>query len=207
MMRSVPGYISLCVPYIAVGTGMYLLGSAWAAMISYHAAMLFFAFFFGNKAYFGKERNIFSGWWYLSAIVFAAGGAIFYIVWPYVCPSSACVSASLNDFGINRGNWLYLAVYFCVINSLIEELFWRGYLGSDKKRLRIEDVAFGGYHSLVFIAFADILWALPVLAACAFAGWLWRMARAATGSLVVPILTHLCADISIVMAVHYRLYA
>ncbi len=103
------------------------------------------------------------------------------------------------------GPWF--ALYFCCVNGPVEELFWRGYLGQDSRRPTLRDAAFGGYHALVLLAFAGVIWAVPVFVGCLFAGWLWRMMRAATGGLALPVVTHLIADAGIVAAVHLRVFA
>jgi len=45
-----------------------------------------------------------------------------------------------------------------------------------------------------------------MFAACAFGAWLWRMLRQVSGSLMIPVLAHIAADISIVTAVYLRLF-
>lgn len=196
--------LSPLIPYIAVAIGMYALRSAWLAIGLYHAGAL--AVVLSNRS---KSRSpIFSkgpAALYLTIAIFAAGGFIFYLLWPYIA-SGSVISDKLHDYGINKTIWLYFAVYFCVVNSITEEFFWRGYLGDDRKGPVLNDFLFAGYHALVLLAFASPVWTLPVIAACAFAGWLWRTLRRIRGGLAVPILTHLAADVSIVAAVHFRLF-
>jgi membrane protease YdiL (CAAX protease family) len=153
----------------------------------------------------GNDRSCGRRAWYLTAIVFAAGGVIFYLVWPCIDPEGT-IAGRLGGYGLNRAIWPYFAVYFCVVNSLVEELFWRGLLGESTKIIRPNDLFFAGYHALVLAAFTDPIWIAPVFGACVFAGWLWRLLRTTTGGLAVPIVTHLAADIGIVVAVHFRLY-
>jgi len=198
--------ISPAIPYIAVLIGMYGSGSAWAAIGGYHVGMLV-AMVLGKCCREKDEtRRHVSPLVWLSAIVFAAGGLVFYFIWPYVIPTGQTL-ARLQAFGITREIWPYFAVYFCVVNSAIEEFFWRGYLRDDTRSLRANDLFFAGYHALVLLAFASPVWAVPVFAACAFAGWLWRRLRACTGGLALPVVTHLLADVSIVLAVHFRVFA
>jgi len=199
--------LSPLIPYVAVGVGVYCLHSAWIALISYHAAMLAVVIL-GRGSGMGSvtKRRLWSCW-ILTVALYTAGGIALYAIWPCVWPEGGFVRARLADLGVNRQNWPYFALYFCCLNSLIEELFWRGYLGQDSRRPTLRDAAFAGYHSLVLLAFTRALWAIPVFAGCVFAAWLWRMMRAATGSLVLPVITHLAVDLAIVTAVHLRVFA
>jgi len=143
----------------------------------------------------------------LAACVFASGGIVFYLVWPGLSHDSTAIVERLAGYGINPRTWPLLAVYFCVVNSTLEEFFWRGCLMSERRLPRLDDFAFAGYHVFVLLAFVACVWAPPVFAACALAGWLWRRLRMATGSLVVPIVTHVIADTSIAVEVHLRVFA
>lgn len=199
--------LSPLIPYAAVAIGMYGLHSAWAALGLYHAGMLAAIIVWKRGDGDGKKRGIRLSWTPLAAIVFALGGIALYILWPYLSPDGHPISARLAHYGVTGRAWTYLAAYFCIANSAIEELFWRWYLGTDSRRIVLNDLLFAGYHVLVLAVLVNPLWVAPVFVACAFAGWLWRMLRAAAGGLLVPILTHLVADVSIVIAVHFRAFA
>lgn len=199
--------ISPFIPYIAVAIGLYGLGSAWLAIISYHVGMLMVVL--ADKRltsnYQSKKGRL--RWWYASVVVFALGGIALYMLWPYALPGSDLVRERLGSCGITKHIWPYFAIYFCLVNSLIEEIFWRGYLMDDSRRPTLHDFAFAGYHALVLMAFADVLWTLPVFFVCVFAAWLWRLMRATTGSITFPIITHFVADVGIAMAVYFRVFA
>lgn len=198
--------LSPLIPYMAVAVGLYGLGSAWLAIFAYHAGMLLVVLL-GRSARGGHGvKGGVRGWWYASVVVYALGGIALYVLWPFILPAGSNVALRLGSLGVTRQIWPYFAVYFCCANSLIEELFWRGHLRDDSRRVTVNDFAFAGYHALVLVAFTGLIWAVPVFLACAFAAWLWRMMRASTGSLVMPLITHFVADLGIVAAVHLRLF-
>jgi membrane protease YdiL (CAAX protease family) len=192
------------VPYAAVLCGVYWLGSAWVAILLYHAGAIAVLSLSRERRQPPARRS--SPLLYATILIFAAGGAILYAIWPMVA-SEAEVSARLAEFGLSRASWIWFAVYFCAVNPIVEELLWRGFLGPDCTCLHRNDVLFGGYHGLVAAAFVGPIWILPVVVACAFAGWLWRMLRLQSGGLMVPWLTHVAADVSIAAAVYFRLHA
>lgn len=194
------------IPYIAVAIGLYGLSSAWVAIVSYHIGMLVTVIVGKNAKHELMKRRT-SVWWYLSAIILSLGGVILFLLWPYAFFDADGTTARLHSVGIDRRTWPFFVAYFCSVHPILEELFWRGCLMQDKPLVTVHNCAFGGYHAFVIAAFAAPVWCVPVFAACVFAGWLWRMMREATGSSLLPILTHFAADASIVGAVHFRLFA
>lgn len=195
------------IPYFAVAVGMYGIHNAWAALGLYHIGILT-ALILSRHQYTCEDRcPIHPIWIPTVALIFALGGAALYVLWPHLNPDSRMITSTLADYGINHQTWPSFAAYFCIVNSTLEELFWRGYLGSDSPHPVPNDFLFGGYHVFVLLAFAGAVWGLPVLIAVAFAGWLWRILRRITGGLTVPMITHIVADVSIAVAVYFRAFA
>lgn len=205
MKRSAEG-ISPYIPYLAVALGMYGARNAWAALFLYHAGMLAtIALAKGERAANGKSR-LKPSWLPLITVVFAMGGVLLYALWPLLGRDGGIVADRLAVFGVTARNWPFLALYFCLANASIEELFWRGSLGSDTRLITSNDMFFAGYHSFVMVAFANPIWAVPVFVACVFGGWMWRWLRSISGGLLLPILTHIAADASIAIAVSARAF-
>lgn len=206
-MRRCLRQISPLIPYVSVALGLYAFGSAWLAIVSYHIGML--AVVLASKAPLGSHwvRSERLGWWPTTTSVFALGGVAIYALWPYTLPSCDLVRHGLGCLGITRQMWPFFAVYFCLVNSLIEEIFWRGYLRNDSRLPITNDLAFAGYHGVVLLFFASAVWVPLAILVCFLVAWLWRVMRAATGSLVLPIITHLIADVGIAMAVYFRVFA
>lgn len=194
------------IPYIAVALGLYGLHSAWAALLLYHLGILISFRLFREPTPERSRVAVGPVWIVLAVCLFASGGAAIYVLWPYLSQGSTSLVEKLAAFGVTRRTWPLLVVYFCVVNSTLEEFFWRGRLMSPGVRPHPNDLFFAGYHAFVLLAFAEPIWTVPVFIAVAFAGWLWRMVRHATGSLVIPFVTHIIADVSIVAAVHLRAF-
>lgn len=205
-MRRCLKQVSPLIPYISVVLGLYVLGSAWLAIVFYHVGVL--AVVLVSKVSLGSRwiRSDRLGWWLSTTSVFALGGVALYALWPCTLPSCDLVKERLADYGITRQVWPLFAIYFCLANSFVEEIFWRGYLRDDSHLPTTNDFAFAGYHAAVLIAFASLIWAPLVVFVCIFAAWLWRIMHRATGSLMLPIVTHFVADVSIAIAVYYRVF-
>lgn len=192
------------VSYAAVLVGVYWLKSAWIALLLYHAMAIVVLSLSRISRLPPLRRG--SALLYATFLIFASGGAVLYAVWPMLA-SEAELSARLAGVGITKASWTWFAIYFCTVNPVVEEALWRGFIGSDCSGLQLNDVLFGGYHGLVVSAFVGPIWILPVVAACTFAGWFWRMLRLRSGGLAIPWLTHLAADASVAAAVYFRLHA
>jgi membrane protease YdiL (CAAX protease family) len=191
------------IPYVAVALGLYGLHSAWAALGLYHAGMLATLIVLHEPKAEANRLTIHRVWIVLAAGLFAVGGVAIYVLWPYLSLGTS-ITDRLAAFGVTKHTWPPLAIYFCIANSTLEEFFWRGRLMSHTVRPVGGDFLFAGYHAFVLLAFANPIWTIPVFVACAFAAWLWRMLRLATGGLAVPIITHIIADVSIAVAVQLR---
>ncbi len=194
------------IPYVAVALGLYVLHSAWAALGLYHAGILACLLFVSEPKSDPGRLSVHRVWIVLAAGLFAVGGVAIYVLWPYLSHGTS-ITDRLAAFWVTKHTWPLLAVYFCIVNSTLEEFFWRGRLMSHSLRPVACDFLFAGYHAFVILAFAEPIWTIPVFIAVAFAGWLWRMLRVSTGGLAVPIITHIIADVSIAVAVHLRAFA
>ena len=85
------------------------------------------------------------------------------------------------------------------MNPVLEEWYWRGVLGSPSRMPTPNDAAFAGYHVLVLAVFVPWPWALAVAVVLVGAAWLWRQLVARHGGLVIPVVTHAVADLSVIV--------
>jgi membrane protease YdiL (CAAX protease family) len=111
----------------------------------------------------------------------------------------------VGSLGLNRANWIPFIMYFSFINPLIEEYFWRGYLGSNTTNPYISDFLYSGFHGLVLmnkLQTASIFLGLAMLVA---AGWFWRQVAREDKGLLAPVLGHMAADLSILLVVYWKL--
>jgi hypothetical protein len=191
--------VALTVPYVAVLIGVHVLKSGWAAILLYHAGMLAFLFALGGLGFCGR------GWgaraFALLVVPCLLGGPALFVLVPIVVPSLD-LAAALDSLGLRGASWLVFMVYYTIVNPWLEEGYWRGALGSSSSSITASDVFFGGYHVLVLAYF--IPWYLGLLVAALLMGvaWVWRKVATRCGGLLIPALTHLAADASVILAVH-----
>ena len=63
----------------------------------------------------------------LGSVVYMAIIGVYLLVSPYMDLGEIRINLQ-NDLGVNRDNFLFVAVYISFVNSLLEEFFFRGYL-------------------------------------------------------------------------------
>lgn len=122
--------------------------------------------------------------------------------------SRAHVMGALTERGYKAGALLPLAIYFVIVNSTLEELFWRGVILNEldylDKRWRyagtlLAAIAFAAWHYLVLRTllepgFAELA-VVGVMLVGVFCSWIYRQ----TQSIVMAILWHgLVFDLSII---------
>jgi membrane protease YdiL (CAAX protease family) len=190
-------------PYLAVWAGLFLLKSAWAALIGFHIAILFAIMIARpvlpiNALFKSKDPK----WMALSILFCVTSGIGLYFFWD-IFGVAGDLPNQLKGLGLNSFSWPMFMTYFVLVNPFVEEYFWRGILGSDIKQLHGMDVIFAGYHAMILwdrVHPFSILFALAVLTS---AGWLWRQIAREDKGLLAPSLGHMTADLSILLTVYW----
>ena len=190
--------ISVLVPYIAVLVGLYVLKNGWVAIGLYHLGITVFLIAAGG----GLLKKVCTGW---NSVTAAVGIVmplmvipVIFIFWKYMRLENVPLNTTLANFGLNGTSWLLFMIYFSTVQPFLEELYWRGYLESDCRYFSWADLAFAGYHILVLVWFIKLPWLIIAFIALASAAHIWRYMAARLKGLIVPLLSHIIADITII---------
>ncbi len=190
------------IPYFAVLVGLYLFESAWLTLLIYHGSMLLVLWREKNLSEF---RNLFSGWSTpTGGGLFLFGlfaGATLFILGPRAGIQAGLMDPVLVRLGLGGAAFLPFVLYHSMVNPWLEEVYWRGHLGSRSKRPIPGDLLFAGYHLLVLSMFMEWAWLVVAFLVLGFAAWLWRQIATRHNGLSVPALSHLAADGSILFVV------
>lgn len=189
------------IPYLAVVVGLYLLESAWAAILLYHAGLV-------TVVTLGKPGGVTHalrwGWHARAAvagsIVCAAGGVLIYLLWPHIALEGGTLSETLSRVGLAGTSWWLFGVYFVAVHPVLEEIGWRGYLAPARQGPHPIDVAFAGYHVLVLVLFVKPFWVVIAFAVLVIASWGWRWVVRWKSGLGVVLASHAAANLSIFLA-------
>ncbi len=195
-------WIAPSLAYLAVGLGLFVFHSAWAALLGFHAAIIGslliarpnipLSILFKNS---NKKLIV------LSLLVCGSSGFALFFLWN-VFDIASDLPAQVEALGLNFQTWIPFIAYFALVNPFIEEYFWRGYLGSDARNVHFADFVYSGFHALILIHKVHIVWILFAVAALALAGWFWRqIARVDDGGLLAPVLGHMAADFTILLTI------
>lgn len=195
-------WLTPILPYLAVAIGLFWVQHAFAALIGFHFAIILSLLLAKSTI---PVKNLFQSnnirWVILSILLCGGSGVSLYFLWTYFGIVSDLPS-SLASLGLTNSVWPLFTTYFALVNPFIEEYFWRGYLGSPTRRLYPSDFLYAGFHGLVLIGKMQAGAILYSLTALVLAGWFWRQLARAGGGLLAPVLGHLAADFTILMAIY-----
>jgi hypothetical protein len=193
--------IAHLVPFIAMGVGLYIVNNAWVAMLGYHLGMLVFLMI-DRQGQIAKD--LFRGGKVLPVLLAllagASSGLILYAVARFSVPDN--FTELLGRQGLRTDSWMPFMLYYSFINPVIEEYYWRGYLGSKTNKISMSDICYAGYHPLVLIKFIPWPWVLVEFGVLLAAAWVWRLTARMFKGLLIPVVTHFAADVSIIVAVY-----
>jgi len=189
--------------YLAVGIGLIQVHSAWGALLGFHLVIVVSLLWVRPNipiTVLFKSTNI--KWILLSVLLCGSSGLALYFLWAYFGPAND-LTAQVESLGLTSSTWPGFIAYFALVNPLMEEYFWRGYMGDPTNGFYIYDLIYAGFHALILIGkvpINSIIFALTVLT---FAGWLWRQIAREDRGLLAPVLGHMAADFTILVAIFW----
>jgi len=191
------------VPYITISIGLLVFHNAWLAMLGYHAGMV--AVIIWSKTGLDLKR-VFKGksFWtpFIGALIGLGGGLLLYFLWPILSLPDD-INIYIRNIGLNEWSWPVFLVYFIVVNPFLEERYWRGYLGSEARGIQWNDLLFSGYHLIVFAGQIAFVWLIAVFVSLTIGAWFWRQLNRLNGGLLASIVSHLAADIVVILTIYW----
>lgn len=188
------------VPYAAVGVGIYLLHSAWASFLVYQIAMILVLSVEREWHRVPGLMKSRSAAFLAVAAGTAFGGVALYLLAPSLGLADG-IAANCARLGLSGASWLPFIAFIGLTNPWLEEVYWRGYLGSDATELLANDAWFGGYHVLILAPFVSWWWSAAAFVVLSGVAWVWRQSARLSGGVLVASVSHFAADVSILVAV------
>ena len=189
-------------PYVAVAIGVFWIQDAFLALVAFHLAIILSLLLARPSVPVGilyTSKNI--RWVLLNILLCGSSGLSLYYLWSYFGIIDD-LPGRIETLGLTQTTWPLFIAYFALVNPLVEEYFWRGYLGSPTRHLYPSDFLYSGFHGLVLLGkmpTGAILYSLIVLV---LAGWFWRQLARIDGGLLAPVLGHMAADFTILLTVY-----
>lgn len=198
-------WIAPFVVYLAVGLGIFQFHHAWGALIGFHIAII--ASLLIGRSKIPLKTLVTSHnfkWILLSVVLCGSSGITLYFLWNWF-GAATDLPTQVQSLGLNQSTWIPFIMYFTLINPWVEEYFWRGYLGSDTTKPYISDFLYSGFHGLILLSKVQTGSIFFALIALVVAGWFWRQVAREDKGLLAPVLGHMAADLTILLAVYWKL--
>lgn len=191
--------------YLAVGLGLFVFQSAWGALVGFHLAILVTLFIakpgLSPLILFQFKRL---RWTVFSVLVCGSSGVTLYVLWARF-GFAPDLAQQVQALGLSGTSWPPFILYFTLVNPLVEEYFWRGWLGSETTALHVSDFLYAGFHGLILFHKVQPVTILFALSMLVLAGWFWRQLYRSERGLLAAVLGHCAADCTILLAVYGRL--
>ena len=180
-------------PYLAVAICWFWLSNAWLAALAYHIQILVWADFKipmpGRPA---QSRQLL---WGLPA---AAAGPLLYVLLPQI--SGGRLPQWFADHHLPPTAMLLMIPYFGIIHPWLEQIHWKPL----RERGFIAHPLFAGYHVLVLMSVAAWPWLMVAFVVLTVVSFLWGELTSRSRSLAPAYVSHVLADVGIVIAAWLR---
>ena len=191
------------IPYITIGIGLLVLHNAWVAMLGYHVGI---AVVMAWSKYRPGLKQVYKGKGVWIPLIGGLGGVgsgvLLNLLWPALSiPHN--INAYINSVGLNARTWPIFIGYFIIVNPLLEEYFWRGFLNSTARMPVLNDLLFAGYHLMAFAGHIATVWLIAIFLGLVAGAWAWRQINRNNIGLLASTVSHLAADIIIILTIYH----
>jgi hypothetical protein len=182
--------LQLAAPYLAVAVFWVVYQSAWLTIFAYHLQMLFW-----TRRRLGEEL----GQWNPRAALAVSlpavlAGPLVLLFLPHVARGP--LSEWMAHYGLSGPTLVLMVPYLGIVHPILEQTFW-----SPLRRGSVAGhAAFAGYHAVVLYTLLPPLWLAVAAGVITLASVAWERLSVTQRGLLVPMLSHVAADLSIVTA-------
>ena len=195
-------WLTPILPYLAVGLGLFWFQNASMALLGFHLTIVISLLLARSpipvKLLF---RSHDMRWIILSVLLCGSSGISLYFFKSYFGIAND-LPARLEALGLTGSTWPGFMAYFVLVNPFVEEYFWRGFLGNPTHSVYVSDFLYAGFHALILVGKVQTISILGSLITLILAGWFWRQIAREDQGLLAPVLGHMAADFTILLAVY-----
>lgn len=128
---------------------------------------------------------------------------VFVVLRNQVIPYSPTINTEIESL-VPLSIFIPAAIAFSLIHSLLEEIYWRGFIGIGTGSLLISALAFSAHHFVVLYSALPLGLSLIGTIGVAIGGYIWGLLTQKTGGLIAGWISHALIDITL-FAIIYNL--
>lgn len=181
--------LKVLAPYIAVGMFWCVWPNAWLAILAYHAQILLWNWPALRRMRLRKEHNHL-----LLALPMVLAGPVLYVLLPLITKTE--LSTWLETYHLSGSTLVLMIPYFGFVHPMLEQIHWHP--------LRETSVwshpFFAGYHMIVLSSLLTLPWLIVCFCVLMGASFSWRLMCHRTRGLEVAVVSHILADLGVVVA-------
>ena len=185
--------VKMLAPYIAAGIFWCVFENGWLTILVYHAQILLW----NRNSFSGTQKPRFCQNLFM-ALPAALAGPLLYFLLPYI--TRADLALWLEQYHLSGISFMIMIPYFGLVHPLLEQIHWTP-LREDNP---IAHIMFAGYHILVLQSLLTIPWLILCFVLLVTASYAWRYMDK-TGEPAVSKVSHIAADLGIIIAVWLRI--
>lgn len=184
--------LKMAAPWIAVGICWCIFKNGWLAILVYHAQVLFW-----NRRSLRLLRRPADRRWLPAALPTIVAGPLLYVLLPHITHTN--LSSWLAEYKLTGRPLLLMIPYFGIIHPVLEQMHWAPL----REQTPFAHLFFAGYHMPVLASLVTAPWLIFCFFALTLASLVWQWLTRTSGSLMPAVLSHLCADLGIILAASY----
>lgn len=186
-------YLKALAPYAAVLIFWCVWSNAWLAILAYHAQILLW-----NWGGLRKMRPPQTRKDLFLAFPTVLAGPVLYLLLPVITRTD--LSVWLNAYHLSGPSLVLMIPYFGLVHPVLEQVHWHPL----REHSAWFHPVFAGYHMIVLSALLTLPWLILCFGVLAGASFAWRLIYHKSRGLTVPVLSHILADLGVVVAAWAR---
>ncbi len=216
--NSLPALILLLLPAAAVFTGLVLLNSIFATYILFYGVVCVavplldrvvfrrqtMSEFFRYIGFMNVRKSLLPG--LIVGAVFLAAIYLFFMIFSKQLIDTSSMTNALDKWNLDSGNLFVFLFMMIVGNSILEEIYWRGYVFSRLKKLTsprntvvLTALFYTSYHLITTVTLFSLLQGLLLSSAIFLVGVFWAYLRIKYESIIPAVISHLLADLGLML--------
>jgi len=183
-------------PFASVVLGLYVLHSAWSALLLYHFQIVAWALRLPGD-FAALRRGWSPSWLAYLGLPCVLSAPLLYILLGEALRADVRLGEWLGRYGLSGARLIAFACYYGLLHPLFEQLHW----DTLRRRARppaVAHAAFAAYHVLVLALLMKPAWVAVCFTILVATSWVWGRVRARLGGLSVPVCSHVIADAAII---------